>query len=86
MYLLSLPTVRERAASLSAWLFHSTPYVTVALTLQSDLSGHSQLSHFPAADSVLVTPRDTMDRSQAMPGRRASPQRDGWTCIIPQAL
>lgn len=50
LYLLSILTVREKAAFLSAWLFHSAPYVTVALTLQSDPSGHPQLSHVPAAD------------------------------------
>lgn len=50
LYLLSILTVRERAAFLSAWLCHSAPCVMVALTLQSDPSEHPQLSHVPAAD------------------------------------
>lgn len=50
LYLLTILTVRERAAFLSACLFHSAPYVMVALILQSDPSGHPQLSHVPAAD------------------------------------
>lgn len=58
---------------MSAWLFHSTLYVMVALTLQSDPSGHSQLSHVPAADKQFSCDSEEQTyRSQAMPHGRVS--------------